>query len=86
VIEIIDNTYLGQRELLGGDINGDLIIDGKDISAIIFKACPFGHSSYEWKYDIVGNKGIGDDDINIIRINLNASHVIYQETKNWGNP
>ena len=79
-------TYLGHRELLGGDVNGDLFIDGKDISTSILKECPFGHSAYEWKYDINGDKNIDNDDISIIRINLGATHIIYQETKDWINP
>jgi len=85
-IEVTGSTYLGHRELLGGDINGDFIIDGKDISAILLKESPFGHPLYNWKYDIIGNKEIGDNDKNIIRINMNAGHVIYQKTKDWINP
>ena len=86
VIEVTGSTYLGHRELIGGDVNGDLVIDGKDISATTLKNYSFGHPSYEWKYDLTGNKEVGDDDINIIRINMNAGHTIYLETKIWVNP
>ena len=86
IVNVTGSNYIGHRELIGGDVNGDLIIDGKDVSATALKNCPFGHPSYEWKYDLTGNKNIGDEDVNIIRINMNAGHTIYLETKIWVNP
>jgi hypothetical protein len=82
-ITIEDDKYLGHRELLGGDLDGNGVIDPKDASLIRPKFFPYGHSMYNWMYDFDGNKIINVDDLNVIRTNIGAYTTIYQETEDW---
>jgi len=78
-IIVEDSEYLGHREILGGDVNGDLMINEKDLSTIYSKSSAYGKTSYEWKYDINGDGSVNGNDAVIIRINMNAKSDIYQE-------
>ncbi|MCL2041978.1 MAG: hypothetical protein FWG84_08090 [Bacteroidales bacterium] len=86
VVHIANDNYLGHRELLGGDVNGDMKIDEKDYSAIRSKESTHGNANYEIIYDVTGDKGINSADINVIRVNFGAHNTIYQETEKWVNP
>ena len=85
VISIKGGGYLGHRELLGGDVNGDLVINEKDLSAIQAKMSTYGSSVYNWIYDLDGNQSINSMDADIIRMNLGVNISIYQETEEWLN-
>jgi len=85
LISVTADGYLGHRELLGGDVNNDMIINEKDLSTIQTKISSYGNSTYNWVYDLNGNQVINSLDINIIRVNLGASPSIYQETEDWLN-
>jgi hypothetical protein len=78
VIKVEGDDYLGHRELLGGDVNGDLVINAKDISTLPIAI--LGTSAYKCRYDINGDRNINSFDINIIQVNLGAYVTIYQET------
>jgi hypothetical protein len=86
VIKIEKDGYIGHRELLGGDVNGDMMIDSKDLSAIRPKMSVYGLPNYMWKYDLNGDKNINEFDIQVIFMNLNAYSTIYQEAEDWINP
>jgi len=86
VITVENDGYLGHRELLGGDVNGDLVINEKDLSAVQIKVSAYGSEDYNWKYDLDGNQSVNSSDIGVIRFNLNANTAIYMETYNWLNP
>ena len=88
VIEVNDSDYLGHRELLVGDVNGDLVINADDLSASYLKVSNYGRPlpSYEWKYDLNGDGKVDNRDFSIINNNLNADHLIYLETDEWINP
>ena len=85
VIKVEATEYLGHRELLGGDVNGDLLINEKDITVIIPKSTNYGSLLYDWKYDFNGDRYINGGDQSIIRINLNAKVNIYQEAEDLMN-
>jgi hypothetical protein len=85
VITVTGDDYLDHRELIGGDINGDLIINDKDLTAIRLRECFYGSPLYDYKYDFFGNLRIDDGDTNIIRTNIGATQTIYLETKEWPN-
>jgi hypothetical protein len=82
-VKIENSHYMGHREILGGDINGDLVINEKDLSAILSKSSAYGNAAYDWKCDLDGNGQVGSTERNIIRINLNTSSEIYEETTDW---
>ena len=86
IITVTGDMYSGHRELLGGDVNGDLMINEKDLSVIRTKMSSYGSTMYESKYDLTGSKSINTSDINIIRINNGAYATIYQETTDFVNP
>jgi hypothetical protein len=75
--------YLGHRELLAGDVNGDFMISDKDLSVIRSKTATYGQLSYNWMYDLNGSKTVDTGDTDLIRINLGASMTIYRETYDW---
>jgi len=85
-VHITGDDYLEHRELLGGDVNGDMKIDEKDYTAIRSKESTIGSTNYDPRYDLNGDKGINSSDFNVIRVNFGAHNTIYQETEDWVNP
>ena len=85
-ITVTDDNYLRHREILGGDVNGDLMIDQKDLSAIRLKTGVYGSAPYNHIYDFNGDKTVNSSDVNVIRVNLNTYTTLYQETEDWINP
>jgi hypothetical protein len=82
-ITVTGDTYLGHRELLAGDVNGDFMINDKDFSAFRTKTGTYGTSNYNWLYDFNSDKSINSIDNNIIRTNLGSYISIYEETDDW---
>jgi hypothetical protein len=82
-ITITSDEYLGHRELLAGDVNGDFMINDKDLSASRTKSGSYGTASYTWIYDFNGDKAIDATDNSIIRVNLGSYITIYEETDDW---
>jgi len=85
LISVSADGYIGHRELLAGDVNGDLVINEKDLSALQTKMGLIDNSTYNPIYDLDGNQSINSLEINIIRANLGATSSIYQETEDWLN-
>jgi len=81
-ITVEGDNYLGHREILGGDINGDLMITEKDLSTIRTKITNYGSSLYNAAYDLRGTKGVSSGDVSIISFNLGAYSDIYEEAEN----
>jgi len=79
VITVEGDDYLGHRELLAGDVNGDLMITEKDLSTIRTKVSTFDNRLYNSAFDLNGNQFIDISDIDIIRFNIGAYCTIYQE-------
>jgi hypothetical protein len=80
VITVEGDDYLGHRELLAGDVNGDLMINEKDLSAVRLKTGEYGSAAYDSKYDLNGDQSCNNSDAGIVRFNLGAYCTIYQET------
>jgi hypothetical protein len=86
VITVAGDNYLGHREILGGDVNGDLKINGEDLSVIRTKISSYGNTMYNPGYDLCGSKSVSPNELSIIRTNNNADTTIYKETEDWINP
>ena len=86
-ITIQNNEYLGHRELLGGDLTADLVINEKDLSTFATKKGSYNMNpaAYNWLYDLNGDKAVDGNDQFIININLGAQSTIYAETIHWFN-
>ena len=82
----LEPLYLGHREILGGDVNGDLMITEKDLSIIRTKIAGYSSFLYNPIYDLRGLRGVSKNDIDIIEMNLGAYANIYQETEDWIDP
>ena len=85
VINVTGSNYLGHREILGGDVNGDIAINAKDLSAISSKKTNYGTPIYNATYDLMGQKKVSSNDVKIISLNFNAYITIYKETDDWAN-
>jgi hypothetical protein len=83
LVSINNDNYLEHREILGGDLNSDLKIDEKDLSAVIPKRSIYNTPNYTWKYDLTGGRSIDDSDLQVIRRNSGAFGDIYEETEDW---
>jgi hypothetical protein len=83
VVTIGSNNYLGHRELLAGDVNGDDIIDIQDFSDIQSQRGTYGTLIYSWGNDFNGDLSVNSNDVSIIGVNLNADNTIYQETEDF---
>jgi hypothetical protein len=84
-VDADSDIYLGHRELLGGDVNGDGIVTEKDLSLIRPKITLYGSPLYNPTYDFDGDKTINNSDISIIRFMFGAYITIYEETDEWIN-
>ncbi|MCL2245628.1 MAG: hypothetical protein FWC10_00720 [Lentimicrobiaceae bacterium] len=79
----MNGISLGHRELIAGDVNNDLIIDGSDISSFNSKYTDETSSGFAPQFDLNGdgNENIGDR--HIIIDNVNATMSTYLETFKW---
>jgi hypothetical protein len=84
-ITVSSNAYIGHREILAGDVNSDNVIDVKDLSAFQTKNALFGFPAYIWKNDLNGDKKVDNNDLELIRVNLNSLSTIYEEAFYWLN-
>jgi hypothetical protein len=82
-VNATSEMYLGHRELLGGDVNGDGIVNAKDLSAIRPKLGLFVTSLYNTPYDFDGNKIINNTDVGVMRLIYESYIDIYKETDIW---
>jgi len=78
--EGIEVQYLGHREIIGGDANGDRVVDGADIALITKND---SHLIYNAACDIDGNGFINSADASLSKFYLGFGIEVYQETKNW---
>jgi len=85
IITVEGNNYLGHREIIGGDLNGDLMITTTDYSTIRQRLASYGSNAYNAMYDLRGNAYILSGDLNIVYLNLGVHANIYEETYNWLN-
>jgi hypothetical protein len=83
VIEVSGDDYLGHREILGGDVNGDATINAKDVTTTTPKITLYKTPLYNAIYDIIGDKRVSTGDISVIQVNLGAFSTIYLETENF---
>jgi hypothetical protein len=83
VVEVKGDDYLGHREILGGDVNGDATINAKDVTTTTPKLSLYGTLIYNATYDLLGDKRIFTKDIYVIQINLGAFTNIYKEADDW---
>ena len=81
----IDGKSLGHRELIAGDVTGDFMIDGADVSSIISHFTDNTNVQYDPRYDLNGDGNANSGDFQIIIGNLNANIGTYLETLEWIN-
>ena len=82
-ITITDNTNLGHRELIAGDVNIDFSVSPADESAVKARFSTQLQSKYGAKYDMSGDGEINGADLEYVRTNNSATFIIYEETKEW---
>jgi hypothetical protein len=77
---------LGNIALLAGDVNGDVngdgIIDAKDVTALTSYGKNYGDSGYLIDADLNGDKTINSDDFALLTPNLNKNSNVYNENVN----
>ena len=78
---------LGHREIIGGDVNGDRIIDGADVALITKNnAISTDDPAYHPIYDINGNGSVDITDVSLIGPGSSFTGFepeVYRETKEW---
>jgi len=73
---------LGHRELIGGDVNGDLMITSADVSNIQENMCGYGDPKYEYKRDIYATLYIGSSVVTLLQEKyLNFFWYYYLDTR-----
>jgi len=84
VTVVAGGLYMKHRELIAGDINGDLSVSGWDISilnAISRNDCMYGLTDcYEPKYDLNGSAEIEANDISLLKIFIGLDIFNYKDT------
>jgi len=81
-IEVEDvDLILGHRELILGDMNGDLKVDEEDIDIIITKISQYGNPSYHPRYDVNGDLKVNVSDISLVNFYLHFFFELYPDTK-----
>jgi len=74
------DQLLGHRELIAGDVNGDLMIDMSDMSYMIGKFVPYGDEIYNAKYDFNSDLMVDMTDMSLMYFDLNFNCMLYFET------
>jgi len=79
----VHGMSLGHRELIAGDVNGDLMIDMSDPSLANSKYGGKADANFDPGFDLNGDGNVDFDDIQIIMNNFGASMGTYKETMDW---
>lgn len=82
-ITVNGDTMLEHRELIPGDMNGDLVVDMYDISVINTKASQYGSPLYHPKYDLNADGRINDMDGSLVLFYVGFSIDLYDDTLQW---
>lgn len=82
-ISVTGNESLGHRELIAGDVNGDLAVDMFDISVINTKRYSYGWPRYEPRCDFNGDGTINHLDISVLLFFIGSTTELYEETLQW---
>ena len=78
------NLFVGHKEIIGGDVNGDLLIDGSDITEINGSFSPNIYDiKYKPQYDINGNGVVDGTDTSLVNFSLGFNPEVYEDTKDW---
>ncbi|MCL2511366.1 MAG: dockerin type I domain-containing protein, partial [Bacteroidales bacterium] len=81
VVTVTSSGYsMEHREILAGDVNGDLMVTMQDYSTVRSKQGAYQSANYIWKYDFNGNGTIDNADFSLLMINLGMHYTIYKET------
>jgi len=73
--------FLGHRELIAGDLNGDLMVDMSDISNMRTKIAYYGEATYNPWYDINGDLSVSMTDVSLVNFYLNFYCIYYLDTE-----
>jgi hypothetical protein len=83
-INVAGNKILGHREIVGGDVDESLFVDGTDIGLINARnGNVLGDDRYDSKFDINGNAEIDDTDISLVKYYQGFDHEAYLDTMEW---
>jgi hypothetical protein len=83
-ITVTGSGVLGHREIIPGDVNEDLIIDGFDIIDINNNlGYAVGHPNYESRYDANSSGDIDMTDVSLIKFYQDFTPEVYMETQRW---
>jgi hypothetical protein len=83
-ITVNNNIVIGHRELLAGDVNGDIIINGLDLSAVRGRISYIGLPDYTPWFDLNADGSVDyEGDMLLILSNIGANVTIYEDTNNW---
>jgi len=75
------DTFLEHRELIPGDINGDLIIDNSDVTKLKPIFSYYGDAMYDPQYDLNGDLRIDMADILIMKVYLSFHLGLYKDSE-----
>jgi hypothetical protein len=81
-ITVTGNSFLGHREIIGGDVNNDMIVNGADVIGVDAMNQKDG-LPYNPAYDIDGDGEITVWDYVLVKAYLNFTPETYQETYDW---
>ena len=76
-----ENTLLGHRELVMGDLNGDYMVDESDLGILKSKISDFGTPLYDPFFDLNGSLRISPATLSLLRVYLNFNYQLYKDTK-----
>jgi|GEM_PF-1574721 len=83
-ITVNNSIGLGHRELLAGDVNGDIVVDPIDLSSIKARISYIGLPNYTPWFDLNADGSVDNEgDRLIILSNLGANVEIYEDTYDW---
>jgi len=79
--ENVKDILVGHRELIMGDLNGDLKIDGEDIRIVLTKLAQYGDQFYDPRFDLDGDLRVSLWEISIIKAYFQFHAKLYDDTK-----
>jgi hypothetical protein len=57
-VTVAGSNYMNHHELLAGDVNGDLVVNEKDLAAIRMRIALYKNKQYNAMYDFGGSKSV----------------------------
>jgi len=76
-----NNFSVGHRELIPGDLNGDLSVSSADLSILLSNFAAYGEENYNPDFDLNGDLSVNMADVSLLKFYMNFISFFYGDTE-----